>query len=131
MTYLGYNTYMEPQINTIMDKAARAECEPIASPLLTDEKFAALYPERSQEISQHAAQAQTRCHSCGGDCCRVIGCPIYSPQLSSCPIYDFRPVGYRWWLCGSLKAEIICLAPEEIQELGRLHFQGSNDSRWR
>lgn len=39
------------------------------------------------------------CASCGGECCREIGCEVYSPLFEQCPIYDNRPLLCRFHFC--------------------------------
>jgi len=39
------------------------------------------------------------CASCGGECCREIGCEVYSPLFQECPIHDTRPLLCRFHFC--------------------------------
>ncbi len=39
------------------------------------------------------------CGDCGGECCRRIGCELYSPRFSACPIFEFRPAKCRLYFC--------------------------------
>lgn len=39
------------------------------------------------------------CASCGGDCCREIGCEVYSTLFEECPIHATRPLLCRFHFC--------------------------------
>jgi len=39
------------------------------------------------------------CASCGGVCCREIGCEVYSPLFEECPIHATRPLLCRFHFC--------------------------------
>jgi hypothetical protein len=39
------------------------------------------------------------CAKCGGDCCRDMGCELYTPLFKRCPIYDLRPIICRLHFC--------------------------------
>ena len=39
------------------------------------------------------------CASCGGVCCREIGCEVYSPLFEECPVQATRPLLCRFHFC--------------------------------
>lgn len=70
--------------------------------LVTDAEFRKLYGE---EVVTVVAELENRdreeelCLRCVGECCRDIGCELYAPQFSQCPIHDLRPVACRLHFC--------------------------------
>ena len=44
------------------------------------------------------------CASCGGVCCKEIGCEVYSPLFEECPIHATRPLLCRFHFCHSFDA---------------------------
>ncbi len=70
--------------------------------LLTDEEVAALFgPQTAAVIAALDSYSRESglCASCGGRCCRDIGCELYSPLFRQCPIYDTRPLLCRFHFC--------------------------------
>lgn len=53
------------------------------------------------------------CATCGGVCCRDVGCELYAAQFQGCPIHRFRPLACRFHFCHRFgpahKAEIVAL----------------------
>lgn len=44
-------------------------------------------------------QAHSICSQCGGQCCRDMGCELFTPELGCCPIADYRPLICRFQFC--------------------------------
>jgi len=42
---------------------------------------------------------EEKCSTCGGKCCREIGCGFFSEKFSFCPIYEIRPRECRYHFC--------------------------------
>jgi hypothetical protein len=74
--------------------------------LLGEEVAAAL---AEMESFSHEQQL---CSQCGGDCCRDIGCELYAPQFSQCPIQDLRPLVCRLHFCHRFDAAYKSLVME-------------------
>lgn len=53
------------------------------------------------------------CATCGGICCRDVGCELYAVPFQRCPIQRFRPLACRFHFCHRFgpahKAEIVAL----------------------
>ena len=43
--------------------------------------------------------AQSICSQCGGQCCRDMGCDLFTAELGCCPIADYRPLLCRFHYC--------------------------------
>lgn len=78
--------------------------------LLSDQEYRELHPDQ-EENSKRNQDSAVACQACGGDCCRVINCILYSPHLSCCPVYEYRPQGCR------VRGEASCLTEAEMVEL--------------
>jgi len=39
------------------------------------------------------------CNDCGGLCCRDVGCELYAPQFTTCPVHQIRPIVCRFHFC--------------------------------
>jgi hypothetical protein len=73
---------------------------------LDDAEFAGVCREEAQEVVSLNTKCCNICSSCGGECCQVIECGLYSPEFNGCPIYEFRPPACRQWFCSkALKGE--------------------------
>jgi hypothetical protein len=84
--------------------------------LLTDEEVRELFgPETAALLARFDRHSQESglCASCGGVCCREIGCEVYSPLFQECPIHDTRPLLCRFHFCHDFdavdKASVIAL----------------------
>lgn len=44
-------------------------------------------------------RAQSICSQCGGQCCRDMGCELFTAELGCCPIADYRPLLCRFHYC--------------------------------
>ena len=70
--------------------------------LVTDSELRKLYGE---EVAAAIAELESRdredalCLHCVAQCCRDIGCELYAPQFSQCPIHEFRPIACRLHFC--------------------------------
>ncbi len=85
-------------IATFLDRIGRFS----QAALLTDYEVQDLFGR--QEIEVMAAfdsygREKGLCASCGGECCRNIGCEVYSPLFQECPIKDTRPLLCRFHFC--------------------------------
>jgi len=49
--------------------------------------------------------AQGICSQCGGKCCRDLGCDLFTPELGSCPIAEYRPLICRFHYCERFGSE--------------------------
>jgi len=84
-------------------------------PLVTDGELRRLYGE---EVIAAVARLellereQGICSRCGGQCCADIGCELYSPHWSSCPIHQWRPIACRLHFCHRFRGEAQSLALE-------------------
>ena len=70
--------------------------------LLTDAEVGELFgPETAAAMAALDAHGResSLCASCGGECCREIGCEVYSPLFEQCPIHDWRPLLCRFHFC--------------------------------
>lgn len=70
--------------------------------LLTDAEVGELFgPETVAAMAAFDSYSRESglCASCGGECCREIGCEVYSPLFQQCPIYDNRPLLCRFHFC--------------------------------
>lgn len=69
---------------------------------LTEEDILLLFGEEVaaalQYMEQHGARMGV-CEGCGGQCCREIGCELYSTSFDSCPIHSVRPIVCRFHFC--------------------------------
>jgi len=69
---------------------------------VTDGEFRWLYGREvvavAAELEGHDRK-ESLCLRCGGQCCRDIGCELYAPQFSQCPIHEFRPIACRLHFC--------------------------------
>jgi hypothetical protein len=67
---------------------------------LTDNDFEAIFGLDISGIVRILGEFGNRkCSSCGGKCCREIGCRFYSEKFSFCPIYEIRPRECRYHFC--------------------------------
>jgi len=70
--------------------------------LVTDEEVEKLFGEEVvaalAELG-HFDREGGICSSCGGDCCRDMGCELYTTLFKRCPIYDLRPIICRLHFC--------------------------------
>ena len=70
--------------------------------LVTDEEVEKLFGEEVvaalAELDRSNREGRI-CSSCGGDCCRDMGCELYAPLFKRCPIYDLRPIICRLHFC--------------------------------
>lgn len=70
--------------------------------LLKDEEFEELFGGETasaiRALDDYGRKAGV-CSSCGGECCREIGCEVYSPLFKRCPIYSARPLLCRFHFC--------------------------------
>lgn len=70
--------------------------------LLTDGEVEELFgPETAAALAafDRYSDEQGLCASCGGVCCREIGCELYYPPFKQCPIHDTRPLLCRFHFC--------------------------------
>jgi hypothetical protein len=70
--------------------------------LLTDQEVQDLFgPETAAAMTAFDSFSRESglCASCGGECCREIGCEVYSPLFHECPIHDTRPLLCRFHFC--------------------------------
>ena len=70
--------------------------------LVTDEEVRHLFGEEvTMAVAklEHFSKEEQICSGCGGICCNDIGCEIYAPQFSQCPIYAYRPLVCRLHFC--------------------------------
>lgn len=73
---------------------------------LTDEEFEALFSAEIAGLIRTLNEvSRQKCSECGGKCCQEIGCKLYSPLLSGCPIYEIRPRECRYHFCHQILAE--------------------------
>jgi len=83
---------------------------------LTESDFEAIFGGEITGVVRTLGEfGSNRCLSCGGRCCREIGCAFYSEKFSFCPIYEIRPRECRYHFCH----EILNNAPlgQEAREL--------------
>jgi hypothetical protein len=76
--------------------------------LVTDREVEKLFGEEVVAVLEeldHLNQEGGVCSSCGGDCCRDMGCELYAPMFKRCPIYDLRPIICRLHFCHRFDAE--------------------------
>ena len=70
--------------------------------LLTDGEVRELFGEEATEALltfDRFSDENGICASCGGVCCREIGCEVYSPLFQKCPIHATRPLLCRFHFC--------------------------------
>lgn len=70
--------------------------------LLTDEEVQDLFGRQTAAVMaafDSYGREKGLCASCGGECCREIGCEVYSPLFEQCPIHDMRPLLCRFHFC--------------------------------
>src|SRR5512136_2523704 len=70
--------------------------------LLTDEEVGELFgAETAAALAAFDTYSEKTglCASCGGVCCREIGCEVYSPLFEECPIRATRPLLCRFHFC--------------------------------
>jgi hypothetical protein len=70
--------------------------------LLTDEEVRELFgAETAAALAAFDTYSEETglCSSCGGVCCREIGCEVYSPLFEECPIHATRPLLCRFHFC--------------------------------
>jgi hypothetical protein len=70
--------------------------------LLTDGEVRDLFGEETAEALvafDRYSEESNLCASCGGICCREIGCEVYSPLFKECPIHATRPLLCRFHFC--------------------------------
>ncbi len=70
--------------------------------LLTDAEVGQLFgPETAAAMTAIDGYSRESglCASCGGECCREIGCEVYTPLFDRCPIHDVRPLLCRFHFC--------------------------------
>ncbi len=66
----------------------------------SDAEFAAAFGQQAAgAIRMLGRYAAPLCQDCGGECCRRIGCELYSPSFSTCPIFELRPAKCRLYFC--------------------------------
>ena len=90
-------------IGTFMDKVGRFS----QVALLTDEEVGELFGEETAAVLatfECYSEENGLCASCGGVCCREIGCEVYSPLFQECPIHATRPLLCRFHFCHSFDA---------------------------
>ena len=67
---------------------------------MTDKEFETIFGEDIAGAARILDQYANRvCQTCGGECCRRIGCEFYSPRFKACPIHEFRPAKCRLYFC--------------------------------
>ncbi len=67
---------------------------------LTEGEFEELFGKGIARITSVLSEtAKNRCSVCRGECCREIGCGLYSEKFNSCPIYEIRPRECRFHFC--------------------------------
>ena len=70
--------------------------------LVTDAEFRKLYGGEvvaAVAVLENRDREEDICRRCVGECCRDIGCELYAPQFSQCPVHEFRPVACRLHFC--------------------------------
>jgi len=70
--------------------------------LITDEEVEKLFGEEVVAALAELDRFDLEngiCSSCGGDCCRDMGCELYTPMFKRCPLYDLRPIICRLHFC--------------------------------
>ena len=73
---------------------------------MTDKEFETIFGEDIAGAARILDQYANRvCQTCGGECCRRIGCEFYSPRFKACPIYEFRPAKCRLYYCSKIASE--------------------------
>lgn len=73
---------------------------------LTDEEFKELFGKEVSRITRVLNKAaESKCSACKGNCCKEIGCALYSEAFSYCPIYEIRPRECRYHFCMSVMNE--------------------------
>lgn len=73
---------------------------------LTDEEFEQIFGKELSRITRVLTEtAKNKCSLCKGNCCREIGCGLYSERFSSCPIHEIRPRECRFHFCQKVLAE--------------------------
>jgi len=84
---------------------------------LTHEKFGELFGAEISAITDVLNKAGAeKCSTCGGKCCKDIGCRLYSEKFSGCPIYDIRPRECRYHFCHDI-FEAVPLSKDEKELL--------------
>jgi len=67
---------------------------------LTESEFEEIFGKEISRVLQVLSKNATHiCSLCKGDCCREIGCRLYSEKFSSCPISEIRPRECRFHFC--------------------------------
>jgi hypothetical protein len=90
-------------------------------PFIADSEMEQLFGQEVRygliELDHLDSQKQF-CRNCRNRCCRLVDCEIYSEDLSSCPVYHFRPVLCRMHYCNAFALEL----PLLIRELGDIYL---------
>jgi hypothetical protein len=71
-------------------------------PQVTDDEMLLVFSEEvNLALSKLEAhnQQEKLCARCVSRCCLLVDCEVYTPELSSCPIYSFRPLLCRMHFC--------------------------------
>ncbi len=71
-------------------------------PFISDDEIARLYGDEVVATLAELGRANDAgriCADCGGKCCRVCGCELYSERFAWCPIAAYRPVVCRLHFC--------------------------------
>jgi hypothetical protein len=67
---------------------------------LTDSDFESIFGKDVTRIVRTIGHfSGDKCSTCGGRCCREIGCGFFSEKFGFCPIYEIRPRECRYHFC--------------------------------
>ena len=77
-------------------------------PFITDLELRQLFGEevgQALEFMEAINRERKICSTCGGQCCRQMGCDFFVDGLGECPIYDLRPLICRFHYCDKFGEE--------------------------
>jgi hypothetical protein len=88
-------------------------------PQVTDDEMRQLFSEDANSaLSKLEAhnQQEKLCARCVRRCCLLVDCEVYTPELSGCPIYPFRPLLCRMHFCNQF-AQVYPLIVKELGDI--------------
>jgi hypothetical protein len=90
-------------------------------PLVSDAEMSRLFgPELGSGVAEmdDFNRREQVCDRCGGNCCRLVSCELYTPGLKSCPVQKMRPLLCRLHFCHSFAR----VFPILVKECGDIYL---------
>lgn len=99
-------------------------------PFIADLELEELFGQevgRALEFLERIDREEKICSSCGGRCCRQMGCEFFAEDFGECPINDYRPLLCRFHYCeefgGDQKSLIKELSDIFVEGISRLEAE--------